>query len=193
LVHIDAEGDDDTDAVKQERDGGHIVFIADQAQAETGTIAVKVRFANQYGKLRANTLVRIKVQTKKDHCDFTIPEAALLEDQEKPAVLVVEMEKKKDKEGNAITDKEGKEIEEPHVHRYVAELGLRDRKKENGRVEIRALFEGKDEKKKKVPLTKDTLFVVEGGHGLEDGDLVALKKEEEHEEEKKDGEKKDEK
>jgi RND family efflux transporter MFP subunit len=197
-VHIDVEGDESTDAVKQEREDGHIVFISDQAQAETGTVAVKARFSNKYGKLRANTLVRIKVQTEKKRDCLTIPESALLEDQEEPAVLIVEKKKEEDKEGEDKKDekekgeeKKGEEKEQYEVHRYVAKLGLRDRDKH--RVEILGLFEVKDEKKKEVPLKPDTLFVVEGGHGLEDGDLVALKKEEEHEGAKKDEDKKDEK
>lgn len=181
-VHIEDHGDEITDAVKLEV--GHIVFIADQAQPETGTIAVKARFSNKHRKLRANTLVRAHVLTEKKSDCYSIPEAALLEDQEEPAVLVVETEKKK--------DKDGKEEEEHKVHKFQAKLGLRDREKH--RVEILELFEVKEEKKKRVPLEHDTLFVVEGGHGLEDDDLVKLK-EEEHEEEKKDAhkdEKKDE-
>jgi RND family efflux transporter MFP subunit len=186
-VRIEDHGDEITDAVKLEV--GHIVFIADQAQAETGTVAVKARFSNKHRKLRSNTLVRAHVLTEKKTDCYSIPEAALLEDQEEPAVLVVETEKKKDKEGNVVKDKDGKEEEEHHVHRFQAKLGLRDREKH--RVEILDLFEVKEEKKKRVPLEHDTLFVVEGGHGLEEDDLVKLK-EEEHEDEKKD-EHKDEK
>lgn len=188
VVRIEDNGEEITDAVKLEQ--GHIVFISDQAEAETGTIAVKARFPNKHRKLRANLLVRVRVLTEKKTDCYTIPESALLEDQEDPAVLVVETEKKK--------NKDSKEEEEHHVHKLVAKLGLRDRDKH--RVEILGLFEVKEEKKKPVPLEKDTEFVVEGGHGLEDDDLVTLKKEEhkedEHKDEKKDehkDEKKDEK
>ncbi|MGH7173252.1 MAG: efflux RND transporter periplasmic adaptor subunit [Gemmataceae bacterium] len=181
-VQIEEHGEAITDAVKLEQ--GKIVFLADQAQAETGTIAVKARFSNKQLKLRANTLVRVRVRTKKKSDCFSIPEAALLEDQEDTAVLVVETEKKKDEEDNVIKDKDGKEVEEEHVHKYQATLGLRDRDKQ--RVEILELFEGKEDKKKSVPIKDDTRFVVEGGHGLGDGDLVTLKKEEHKEEEKKD-------
>lgn len=180
VVRIEDNEEAITDAVKLEQ--GRIVFIADQAQAETGTIAVKARFPNQNRKLRANVLVRVRVLTEKKSDCITIPEAALLEDQEDPAVLIVETEKKK--------DKEGKEEEEHHVHKRVVKLGLRDREKH--RVEILGLFEVEEEKKKPVPMEHDTLFVVEGGHGLEDDDLVTLKKDEhedkkdEHKEEKKD-------
>jgi RND family efflux transporter MFP subunit len=185
VVHIEEKEEAITDAVKLEQ--GRIVFISDQAQAETGTIAVKARFPNKHRKLRGNTLVRVQVLTEKKSDCITIPEAALLEDQEEPAVLVVETEKKKDKEGNVIKDKEGKEEEEHHVHKLVAKLGLRDREKH--RVEILGLFEVKEEKKKPVALEHDTLFVVEGGHGLEDDDLVELKKEEHGEEKDKKDEK----
>jgi len=187
VVRIEEKEEALTDAVRLEQ--GHIIFISDQAQAETGTIAVKARFPNQHRKLRGNTLVRVRVLTEKKSDCITLPEAALLEDQEDTAVLIVETEKKKDKEGNVIKDKDGKEEEEHHVRKLVAKLGLRDRDKH--RVEIIGLFEVEEEKKKPVPLEKDTLFVVEGGHGLEDKDLVTEKKEE-HEEEKKD-EKKEEK
>ncbi len=173
VVHIEENGEAITDAVKLEQ--GRIVFIAEQAQAETGTIAVKARFPNQHRKLRGNTLLRVRVLTEKKTDCMTIPEAALLEDQEEPAVLIVETEKKK--------DKDGKEEEEHHVRKLEAKLGLRDRDKH--RVEILGLVEVEEEKKKAVPLEKDTLFVVEGGHGLEDKDLVKLK-EEEHEEHKDD-------
>ncbi len=179
VVHIEDHSEEITDAVKLEQ--GRIVFISDQAQAETGTIAVKARFPNKHRKLRSNVLVRVRVLTEKKTDCYSIPEAALLEDQEEPAVLIVETEKKK--------GKDGKEEEEHHVHKRVAKLGLRDREKH--RVEILGLFEVEEEKKKPVKLEKDTLFIVEGGHGLEDDDLVTLKKEEHHEDEHKD-EKKDE-
>jgi RND family efflux transporter MFP subunit len=189
IVRIEENHEEITDAIKLEQ--GRIVFISDQAQAETGTIAIKARFPNQHRKLRANVLLRVRVQTEKKTDCFTIPESALLEDQEEPAVLIIETEKKKDKEGHVIKDKEGKEEEEHHVHKRVAKLGLRDREKH--RVEILGLFEVEEEKKKPVPLEKDTLFVVEGGHGLEDDDLVTEKKEEHHEEDKKDEHKDDKK
>jgi RND family efflux transporter MFP subunit len=161
---------DDPSKVEQ----GRIVFISEQAQAETGTVAVKARFPNRNRKLRANTLLRVRVLTEKKPDCPSIPEAALLEDQEEPAVLVVTTEKKK--EGD-------KEEEEHHVHKYQAKLGLRDREKH--KVEILGLIDAKE--KKAVPLDKDTLFVVEGGHGLEDDDLVKAKEEEHKEGDAKEG------
>lgn len=165
-----------SDAEKVE---GHIVFISDQAQAETGTVAVKARFPNRARRLRANTLVRLQVQTRhKDDC-LSIPEEALLEDQEKTAVLVVETKKEK--------NEKGEEEEKQVVHRFQVELGVRDRAKR--KVEILGLI---DAKEKKLPVEKDMLFVKEGGHGLEDDDEVTLKKEEEHEEHKEGEAKKEE-
>jgi RND family efflux transporter MFP subunit len=159
---------------------GKIVFISDQAQAETGTVAVKARFNNQKRKLRANTLVRVRVLTETKSDCITIPESALLEDQDEAAVLVVETKTKK--------DEHDEEKEEHHVRRLEVKLGIRDRKQQ--RVEILEMIEVKEEKHTPVNLDKDTLFVTKGGHGLEDGDLVEEKKEE-HEEEKKDEKKND--
>jgi RND family efflux transporter MFP subunit len=179
LVRIDDVGEMTDDPSKVEQ--GRIVFISDQAQAETGTIAVKARFPNRTRKLRANTLLRVRVQTEKKPDCLSIPEAALLEDQEEPAVLVVTTEKKK--------NEKGEEEEEHQVHKYQAKLGLRDRKKQ--KVEIVGLIDAKE--KKDVLLEKETLFVVEGGHGLEDGDLVKEKEEKLKEGEAKEGDaKKDE-
>ncbi len=154
---------------------GRIVFISDQAQAETGTVAVKARFNNQKRRLRANTLLRVRVLTEKKSDCFTLPESALLEDQDDPAVLVVEKKVEK--------DEHGEEKEKHIVHKREVKLGVRDRIKQ--RVEILEMFEVEEEKKKPVKLESDTLFVIKGGHGLEEGDLVELKKEE-HAEEKKD-------
>lgn len=151
---------------------GRIVYISDRAQPETGTVAVKARFDNRKRKLRSNSLVRVRVRTENKADCFSIPEAALLEDQAEPSVLVVKEEKNEHGE------------EEHHVHKYEVKLGVRDREKQ--RVEILELSEVKEDKKTPVPLEKDILFVVDGGHGLEDNDLVTLKKEEHEEEKKKD-------
>lgn len=170
MVRMEEAGHPAADATKVEE--GSIVFISEQAQSETGTVAVKARFPNRNRKLRANTLVRVRVLTEKKAECLSIPEAALLEDQEEPAVLIVETEKTK--------NEKGEEVEEHKVHKLQAKLGLRDRNKH--RVEILALID--KEKKKEEEVEKDTLFVVEGGHGLEDDDPVTLQKEEEHEEHK---------
>lgn len=177
-VRLDDGGEAGGDAAKVEP--GRIVFLSDQAQAETGTVAVKARFPNRTRKLRANTLRRVRVLTEKKAGCATLPESALLEDQEEPAVLIVVAEK---------NEKNGEE--EHRVHKVQVKLGLRDR--DQHKVEILGVIEPEDKDKKVIPVEKDTLFVVEGGHGLEDKDLVKEKKEEHKEDEpKKDEPKKDE-
>src|SRR5262249_19838991 len=61
---------------------GKVAFIADQAEAESGLLAVKVRFLNRDLKMRANAVVRIRVLTQPGKACWAIPEAALMEDQE---------------------------------------------------------------------------------------------------------------
>src|SRR5262249_17426963 len=100
-------------------------------------------------------------------------EAAVMEDQNEPFVIVVQDTKT---EKNA----EGEEETVGEAHKLRAILGVRDR--ERHVVEILGLEKG--EKKEKVPLEDDLLFVVEGGHGLHDGDEVRVKQEEKKEEKK---------
>jgi RND family efflux transporter MFP subunit len=164
---------------------GHVAFVGVQAQPETGTVAVKVRFPNKKRGLRANTLQRVQVLTRSKKDCLTIPESALMEDSDPPTVNVVEAFTEK--------NKEGKEEQRHRAKKLQAEVGLRgtivEHDKEERCVEILGLKD--PESKKPVPLTEKTLFVVEGGNGLESGDRI--KKEEEHKpEEPKDGEKKDE-
>ncbi len=164
---------------------GHVAFIGVQAQPETGTIAVKVRFPNRKRGRRANTLQRVQVLTNSKKDCLTIPESALMEDTDPPTVNVVETFTEK--------NKEGKEEEKHRSKKLQAEIGLRgtivEHDKEERCVEILGLKD--PESKKPVPLTEKTLFVVEGGNGLESGDPI--KKEEEHKEEgPKEGEKNEE-
>lgn len=181
---------------------GHVTFIGVQAQPETGTIAVKVRFPNKKRALRANMLQRVQVLTRSKKDCLTIPESALMEDTDPPTVNVVVPARKKNKDGKEEPlkkkGKDGKEEGMFQSKKLLAEVGLRGtivEEKEGKKVEERCVeilgLKENDEKKKPVPLTEKTLFVVEGGNGLESGDLI--KKEEEHkEEEPKEGEKKDE-
>ncbi len=164
---------------------GHVTFVGVQAQPETGTVAVKVRFPNTKRGLRANTLQRVQVLTRSKKDCLTIPESALMEDTDPPTVNIVVTAVEK--------NKEGKEEERHRSKKLQAEVGLRgtiiEHDKEERCVEILGLMD--PESKKPVPLTEQTLFVVEGGNGLESGDPI--KKEEEHkEEEHKEGEKKEE-
>ena len=144
---------------------GQVVYVAEQAQAETGNFEVKVRFPNKEAKLRANAVARVEVLTRRKEKCLALDEKALMEDQDPPGVVVV-------LKSDLKTEKKGEEEETfGEAHKLQAELGLRDR--EQQLVEIVSLV-GPD-KKKISP--RDVLFVVEGGHGLEDGDKVKIEKE----------------
>lgn len=148
---------------------GKVAFIAVQAQPETGNIAVKVRFPNAGHQLRANAVVRVLIQTSPMKERLTIPEKAVMEDEDVPTVVVVE---------HLETEKEGKEEHKVGKARNLqVELGVRDR--ENRMVEILSL---KDPETKKPVSPKDLLFVTSGGQGLENGDRVVLEEEEKKEE-----------
>ncbi len=154
---------------------GKVAFIGAQAQAETGTVGVKVRFPNRKLNLRANTLRQVRVRTRDKSDCLTIPADALQEDQDPPTVLVA-----------VPAGKNDKGEEEFKARKYEVVLGLRDSEKK--RVEVVRLIDASNpEKKKEVPVDEHTRFITEGGHGLEDGDLV--KEEEEHEEHKEGEEK----
>jgi RND family efflux transporter MFP subunit len=155
---------------------GEVVLISDLAEADTGAFAVKVRFHNEEMQLRANLLAHVYVSTQTKKKTWTIPEAALMEDQDPPAVIVVQEE---------IEEHEGKKEKKLTAHILQVKVGLRDRV--NHRVEILSLEAGE---KKKAPDLKGLLFVTEGGNGLHDDDPVKL--EEEKEEKKKEEEKKEE-
>ena len=143
---------------------GKIVFIAVQAQPETGNFAVKVRFPNPELRLRANGVFPLRVQTEPEKKRLTIPESALLEDQDPPLVVVVQDIKEEEHEGKKL--KVGK------AHKLRARLGVRDRALH--RVEILSLED--PEKKEKIDL-KEVQFIVEGGNGLHDDDAVKVEEE----------------
>jgi multidrug efflux pump subunit AcrA (membrane-fusion protein) len=148
---------------------GRVVYIADQAEAETGSFAVKVRFPNRDLKLRASTVVRVRVLTKPGKACWAAPESALLEDQDPPGIIVVEdLEVKK--------SAEGKEEQTGHARRLQAVTGVRDRVLHQ--VEILRL---EDPEKKWHGELEQALFVVEKGQGLQTGDAVRLEEEEDEE------------
>jgi RND family efflux transporter MFP subunit len=193
--------------VRQKSDGkdeaspatGKVVFIAVQAQPETGNFAVKVRFPNKALELRANTVVRVQVQTKAEEPRLTIPDSALMEDTDPPTVVVVQnlkavrkvspedqariqvlttkaskgsLSPAEQKELEELSTK-GKDEEQGTARKLRVKLGVRDRNER--RVEILGL---ETDKKEPVPF-EDALFVVKGGNGLQDGDAVKLEQEEE--------------
>jgi multidrug efflux system membrane fusion protein len=157
---------------------GSLVFIADQAEPETGNFAVKVRFPNRDLKLRANSVVRVRVLTKPGKACWALPEGAVMEDQDPPVVIVVE-----DIEPKMNAD--GKEEQVGKARRLRAVLGMRSRLLHQ--VEIVRL----DDPDKKWQGSLDSAqFVVEKNQGLQTGDAVRLEEEEAEETPPMPGEKK---
>jgi RND family efflux transporter MFP subunit len=141
---------------------GKVEYIADQAESESGLLAVKVRFPNRDLKLRANAVVRIRVLTQPGKACWTIPEAALMEDQDPPNVLIVEdIETKK----NA----DGKDEDVGKARRLQAVIGVRDRVLKQ--VEILRL---EDPDKKWKGDLETAMIVVEKGNGVQTGDAIRL-------------------
>jgi RND family efflux transporter MFP subunit len=151
---------------------GQIDFIAEQAETETGNFAVKVRFPNKEVKLRANRVLRIRVLTKPGRECLSLPEAAVLTDEDPPTVVVVENVK-------TAKNAEGKDETTGVARRLQVTLGVRDRQLHQ--VEIVGLKDKEAEKdpaKKWKGEIKDALFIVEGAHGLQTGDSVKLEADE---------------
>jgi RND family efflux transporter MFP subunit len=148
---------------------GKVEFIAPQAEAETGNVAVKIRFPNKDSRLHANSTVRVRILTKPGKECLAIPESALMEDQAPPTVVIVEDAKtEKNKEKPEKEDQLGK------ARRLQAIIGIRDRVLHQ--VEILRL---EDKEKKWKGDVEHTLFVVEKGQGLQTGDAVKFEEEEE--------------
>lgn len=151
---------------------GRVIFVADQAEPETGGFAVKVRFPNQAARLRANVALSIRVLIQPGKECLAIPQDALLEDQEPPGVLVVE-----DVQAVKVNGAEGEpQKEEQHgkVRLLQAVTGIRDRVL--GQVEILRLIDKGNKWKGSV---QDAIFVVKRGQGLQTGDAVKLQEEDE--------------
>jgi multidrug efflux pump subunit AcrA (membrane-fusion protein) len=146
---------------------GKVEYIADQAEAETGHFAVKVRFPNRDLKLRANSVVRIRILTKPGKACWTLPESALMEDQDPPGVVVVE-------DVSAQTNADGKEEQVGTARRLRAVIGVRDRVLRQ--VEVLRL---EDPEKKWHGDIESALVINEKGQGLQTGDAVRLEEEEE--------------
>jgi hypothetical protein len=151
---------------------GKVVFVADQAEPETGGFAVKVRFPNESAHLGANVALAVHVLTQPGKECLAIPESALMEDSDPPSVVVVEdvtTEKVKGENGGP-----DKEQQTGKARRLQAIIGVRDRVLQQ--VEILRLRVDKDH-----PWNgnlQDALFVVKKGQGLQTGDPVKLEAEE---------------
>jgi RND family efflux transporter MFP subunit len=152
----------DQSEADKETPAGTITYIGVQAQSETGNFLIKARFANKDLRFRANQVVRLDVETQKEKKRHVIKESALMEDNDPPFVVIAQdVEMKKNKDGHE--EKVGKAR---RVHAY---LGVRDR--EHRTVEILRLED--PEKKEAIPVA-GVLFILDGGHGLHDGDLVKI-------------------
>jgi RND family efflux transporter MFP subunit len=150
---------------------GRVEYIAAQAEPETGNFAVKVRLANQEAHLRANRVLRIRVLTRPTRECLSLPEAAVMEDEEPPSVVIVEDVK-------TVKNDDGKEETTGVARRLQVELGVRDRTLHQVEI-VRLIDPEKDPVKKWQGDLKDALFVVEGGQGLQTGDAVKLEVENE--------------
>jgi RND family efflux transporter MFP subunit len=145
---------------------GKVVFIADQAEVESGLFAAEMRFPNRDMKLRANSVIRVRVLTKPDKVCWAIPDAALMEDSDPPSVVVVE-----DIEEKPLPN--GKEEKTGKARRLRAIIGVRDRVKKQ--VEVLRL---EDPEKKWHGDLKTAVIVVEKGQGLQTGDAIKLEMDE---------------
>jgi RND family efflux transporter MFP subunit len=146
---------------------GKVAFIAEQAEADTGNFAVKIRFPNNEMKLRASIALRIRVKTNDGKACLTLPESALFEDEDPPTVIVVEDYK-------VVKTPEGKEIETGKTRKLQVKLGIRDRVLHL--VEVISLSDKENQWKGTL---EDAKFVIERGQGLRNGDLIRLQVEEE--------------
>lgn len=144
---------------------GKLVFLAVQAQADTGNFAVKVRFPNSDLRLRANTVLTLRIQSLPERPRLTIPETALLEDQDPPGIVIVTDVKTE-------MNKEGHEEKLGKARNLRAIVGIRDRTRHV--VELLGL---EDAAKQHVAI-KDVLVVTEGAYGLHDGDELRIEEEE---------------
>jgi RND family efflux transporter MFP subunit len=161
---------------KREGPVGKLAFIALQAQPETGTFLVKVRFPNKEQTLRAGTITRVQVEVQAEKQRLVIPERAVMEDHDPPLIVVVEKEKDR---------KDPKKMIEV-AHLYEAILGVADR--EHHVVELLGLQDPAT--KKAVPL-EELHVIVEGGHGLENGDPIKIEEPEKEEKDEKHDDKKE--
>jgi RND family efflux transporter MFP subunit len=145
---------------------GEVVYIAEQAEPETGNFAVKVRFDNKDAHLRSNRVLRVRVLTQPAKECLALPEAAVSEDEEVPTVVIVEDIK-------TAKNDEGKEEKTGTARRLQAVLGVRDRNLHLVEI-VRLEDPDKEAKVKWQGEVKDQQFVVEGGQGLQTGDKVKL-------------------
>ncbi len=143
---------------------GEVVYIASKAQSDTGNFQVKIRFPNEQLQLKANQIVNVKVQTEEAKKRWTIPEAAVMDDQDPPVVIIAE----------PARDENGKEPMYK-ARKLNATLGVRAEIGEGEHkmrvVEIRKLEDPDNHTEVEL---KGTRFITEGAHGLSDGDVLKI-------------------
>jgi membrane fusion protein (multidrug efflux system) len=148
---------------------GKVEYIADQAEPETGHFAVKVRFPNRDLKMRANAVIRVRVLTRPGKACWCVPEAALMEDQDPPGIVIVE-------DVHPQKNADGKEEQVATARRLKAVIGMRDRVLRQAEI-VRL----EDPEKKWHGDLESALIVVEKGAGVQTGDAVRLEEEEDDE------------
>ncbi len=146
---------------------GQVAYVSDKAEPESGCFVVKVRFPNKDPHLRGNVVQRVRVQTKAGEEQLCIPEAALIEDQNPPIVVIVEKIKTKKND-------EGKEEQVGKARRMRALIAVRDRVLKL--VGVSGLEDA--DGKKYTGSLNEVQFVTEGAQGLETGDAVRLQQKE---------------
>jgi RND family efflux transporter MFP subunit len=137
---------------------GVVVFVAVQAQPDTGNFAVKVRFPNADAKLRANSVQRVQVLTQPEKMRLTVAEDALLEDQAPPILMV---------SAKIYDSKRRKKVDKAMKVRPV--LGVRDRDQQL--VEIIRLFDAESGQRVSI---RDIRFIIGGANGLHTGDELQV-------------------
>jgi RND family efflux transporter MFP subunit len=143
---------------------GHIVFVADRAEVSAGNFAVKARFPNACPGIHGNVTYKAHVQIAKPRPALTLPESAIMEDEESPRVIVVTGSKLE-------MNKTGKEIETGQAHKLRVKLGIRDQRLQL--VEIVAVED--PERKGGWQGSLDAVkFVVKGGDRLRNDDRIKL-------------------
>jgi multidrug efflux pump subunit AcrA (membrane-fusion protein) len=156
---------------------GQVKFIAKQADPQTGSFPVKVRFPNTKLRLGSNTFVRVRILTEPRKFRDALPADAILTDQPEPRVVVVD-------NLHEETNPEGEKGTFGTAHIYRPILGIRDTDDptsdpDRPMVEVLGLERLEDEeggkKKPPVPAVNKAKFVVSGARGLEEGDKVKLK------------------
>jgi HlyD family secretion protein len=144
---------------------GKVVFLGVTAFPDTGNFPIKIRFPNEDLEYKVGAVTRVNVQTKPEVKRLVVPDEAIMEDQDPPAVMVVEHMETKDKEGQPVQFGKARKL--------TATLGVRDREKH-----VTEILKLEDpETKESVPI-EDAVFVVDGLHGLRDGDVLKIEKDE---------------